>query len=256
MSGTGLDAGGLVTVAGPFVWTGGRVGFQGSVEVRAEGTTTINGGDHLLSGRSRCGDRRLDCGDVRGGGVLAVAPGGTLTMSAEAAIVSPGGQGLGVFLNEGTVRKTGGGVTTIGGPQGFRIDNRGLVEVAEGTLHLDGTFGAPIPQTAGAFRLAGGSVTGQRPLVLEGGVLDGSGSVAPAVTVGSVGGSTAALVPGGEGGIGTLSLSALTLHSGAVVEVEVGGTTPGAFGPVTVGGNVALTGTFGCATRAGSPGRR
>ncbi len=250
VSGTGLDAGGRVRVPGPFVWSGGRVGLQGVVEVRAEGPAPLGGGLLLDGGTvTIAGTGLWAAGDVTGGGTLAVAPGATLEMRAAAALVSPSGQGTGVLLNAGTLRKTGPAVTTVGGPQGFRLDNRGLVDVAEGTLRLDGTFPGAIPQTAGTFRLAGGSVDGTRPVLIDGGALDGSGAVANAVTVGSAAGSAATLAPGGPGSVGTLSLGALTLRSGAVVDVELGGV--GASDRVEAGGNVGMAGTLRVRLRPG-----
>lgn len=241
--------GGLVRVTGPFRWSGGTIGLNGSatVEVRAEGPAVLDGGEKILIGggtMTLAGAAAWTSGDVRGGGVLAIAPGGVLDASAEAALVSPNGQGLGVLLNEGTLRKTGSGVTVVGGPQGFRIDNRGLVDVTAGTLRLDGSFGDPIPQTAGTVRLSGGQVEGPRPVVAHAGTVEGTGSLATALTVGSPQGSTARVVPGGEGAVGSLAVSALTLRSGAIADAEVSGTGTGTFDQVTVGGDAALGGTL------------
>jgi hypothetical protein len=87
-------------------------------------------------------------------------------------------------------------------------------------------------------------VEGPRSYELHAGVLEGAGSMINPVTIGSFAGSVATLAPGGEGAIGLLTLGTVTLRSGAVVDVDLGGTAAGASDLVAVGGNLVLAGTL------------
>ena len=154
-----------------------------------------------------------------------------------------------MFLARAPLRRTGGAAFTDGqrpDAQGGRIDNAGPSSRSrELALQLDGTFIPPHPSTAGAFRLVGGSVTGQRPLVWRAGCSTAARSVGlTRYGAASVGGSTAALVPGGEGGIGTPAFRPHAPPRTPSLEVELGGTAPGQFDQVAVGGNAALAGTL------------
>ena len=118
--------------------------------------------------------------------------------------------------------KTGAGTLTL---TATNNDWYGTTAVSNGTLNINGVL---LGTNCGVF-------------VYTGATLGGTGTVRRAVTVSSNGVITA----GAAGQIGTLTISSnLVLNSGSIVSVDVGGSNPGQYDVISVGGSsaVSLTG--------------
>jgi hypothetical protein len=171
-------------------------------------------------------------------GVLHVLPGGALNLPATAALT--GSFESGSMLNEGTMRRSLPGNVGIHVP----FENRGTVEALAGKVSF-----ASGRQTAGHMRLLGGSFTSpdaSEPFLLQGGRLSGTGDFGGGLT--NTGGTVA---PGSSAGTITITggLNNQYTQSGAgVLEIEIGGATPGAQydqlvvrGPAQFGGTLRVS---------------
>lgn len=123
------------------------------------------------------------------------------------------------------------------------LSGAGTINQFSGTTRLSATsnsFTGPVNVTGGTL-LVNGSIGASPVSVITGGTLGGIGSIAGAVAIGDGG----ILAPGA--GVGTLTVSSLSLTSGAFMNFEL--TTPGTVGGgvndlVIVNGNLALDGTL------------
>ncbi len=135
----------------------------------------------------------------------------------------------GWLVNTGTLTKTAlTGITTIGPA----VTNSGTVTAAAGTIQFTGAY----TQTAGLTRLDGGDIQSSAPLEIQGGVLDGTGTLL--ATVNSTGGQVSpGLSPG------TLEITGgYSQGAGSSYTVEVGGLTPGSeFDQVNLTGTLPAT---------------
>lgn len=143
----------------------------------------------------------------------------------------------GTFNNSGTLQKAAGaGNAAVQG-----LNNTGTILVQGGFLDLRGGF----VQTAGRIVLAGGGIGPCCGISLSGGTLEGSG-----IVVGIVFNYAGAILPGGAGSAGAISISSgvlnhLQLESASHVVFEVGGVTPGSeYDTMTVDGSTVLGGTI------------
>ena len=86
----------------------------------------------------------------------------------------------------------------------IRFNNSGVVEILTGRIAL---FGEAYTQTAGQTLLAGGEISADSALQIQGGVFEGVGNVfADLNTIGPVPGSQPSLRPGQSNSIGSLTL--------------------------------------------------
>lgn len=166
-----------LTISGTFQWSGGGMTESGATILGpgAQASFDTNIGRDLWNGRRLqiAGTLNLASGVLRLGALaglptrIEVLPGGTLNVAGGAsiqAITSPMLQKLDI---QGVLNKTGPGVAGIAAP----VDNRGAVQVQEGTLNLlhpgthTGQFniapGAELRQSGASTFGAASSVTGE-----------------------------------------------------------------------------------------------
>ena len=141
------------------------------------------------------------------------------------------GNGGGAFTNSGTIKATGGTLQSTGA-----VTSSGTVDVGADTLSITGS--GTYTQSAGTFRLAGGSVTSATALVFNGGLIDARGTINAAMTNG------ANLQPA-LGGSGLVVNGNVTLLSSSQLTFQLGGLVQGnEYGFLNVNGTVALNGNL------------
>ncbi len=204
----------------------------------AMANVTINGGSTVDSALELTGTGTSDTD------TLTVTNLGTLdipvghTMSAGKLSVGT----LGEFL------KTGPGLLSVGGSGGIDFASTSLVTVDSGTLYVGGTS-APSDSSSAQVYVDGDDaaliVSGSLAGHVSVGQIFGGGRLGGVGIVGDVDVAFGTIAPGDplQGtGLGTLSTGNLTLNSSAVFELQLGGTTPGAYGQLNVTGQVNLDG--------------
>ena len=140
------------------------------------------------------------------------------------------GNGGGAFTNSGTIKATKGGALQFTGA----VSSSGTVDVDANSLSISGA--GSYTQTAGTFRLAGGTVTSSTALDFQGGTVDAWGTVNSAIT------SNAVLQPA-LGGTGLTVNGNVSLLSSSQLNFQLGGLTQGSqYGFLNVNGTVALGG--------------
>ncbi len=188
------------------------------------GTTTLNGsGEVMLNGTTtlnNLGSMTMGLGTTISAGNCCVSPdhfanGGTLTVDA--------GTGTAATAN-------------------LAFSNSGTVNADSGTLSI-GTLS--YLQTAGATKLAGGSLLAAKQINIAGGTLSGFGTITGAVQNGGT------VSPSSTGG--TLKITgAYHQTSPGVLASIITGTSPGTqFGQLSVGGQATLAGTLKVNTGGG-----
>ncbi|MBW2267151.1 MAG: PEP-CTERM sorting domain-containing protein [Deltaproteobacteria bacterium] len=219
----GTWTGGTLSGTGTTTLTG-ALGFTGTANkllagghtLVTQGTTTWDDGDLYLQGVGTTFQNE-------GTFVAAAGLNDRLTFSVAGAS----------FDNQGVFRKQGTDDTTR-----VTVDfaNQGLVDVQQGILDLDGTY----TQSGGgsSTRLDGGDITGLAVLDIQGGVVEGSGSITAAVDL------NALLSPGLSGAVGQIDIvGALTFDDSAEFDILLEGNTAGVgFDFVSVVGDVLLDG--------------
>jgi len=133
--------------------------------------------------------------------------------------------------NRGLVRVEGPGqVDWANNP----IDNRGVIAVQSGTLHLHHVYSRYTQRGTGSLRVASeAELRSDRSLDLAAGILEGTGRVAADVA------SRGHMIPGAPGSPGRLTIDGnVTLADPARLQIQVDGTAPG-----TDHGQLAVTGS-------------
>jgi hypothetical protein len=249
LAGNGKFAGpGSFTGGGKFSWTGGTI--SGDLDVASGIATTISGtafksltspgttptaltlhGTTALKGS----------GEVQLNGTTTLNNLGTLTMgpattiSAGTCCVSPDH-----LSNGGTLTVNAG--TGIATTTNLAFSNSGTVNVASGTLSI-GTLS--YSQTAGATKLAGGSLAPAKQLNIAGGTLSGFGTITGSVQ------NQGVVSPSTTGGVLRIT-GAYHQTSSGVLSSVITGTSPGTqFGQLSVGGQATLSGTLQVNTGGG-----
>jgi hypothetical protein len=236
---------------GEFGWTGGEMrGYDGTgcVTILPGGSMEVIGG--LDQFKVMLGRRIDNQGTVTwrpGSGVVNWGYGANINNLAGGAIDFQGDTGFGwtkywdyhgrdtgvgptpQVNNAGTVRKTGGGVSTI---SSIEFNNSGLVEVLDGTLAFQGG----LIQTAGVTRLCGGSISGSS-LIIDGGSLTGSGAISANLRTSGV------VSPGDSPGTMTIDGEYWQAPTGTLL-IELAGRDPGQFDVLAVSGQALLDGTL------------
>jgi hypothetical protein len=234
VSGGTLQGSQAVTVPGPFVWSGGALGGAGSATViTANGGLTMNGTLKYLSatlvnnGAGAWSAGPINCS---GWALFSNTPAATLNLAADGTVMSLIG-GNGLLANAGALRKTAGaGTTSLSLP----CANAGSIQINSGTLVFNGSY----VQTGGQTLLNGGNLTVQTTAQLRGGSLSGSGTIAGSVS------NNATLSAGASPGLLAIT-GTYTEGSGAHLQIELGGTTPGTgHDQLSVGGAAKLAGTL------------
>ena len=160
-------------------------------------------------------------------GILRASNGGILRLS---------GNGGGGFNNSGTIEARSGGAVQF---QGAVVTSSGTVDVDSNTLAISG--GGTYTQTAGTFRLAGGTVTSSSALNFQAGLIDARGTISAAIQ------NNAILRPA-LGGNGLNVTGNVSLLSASQLTFQIGGVTQGSqYGFLNVTGNVSLGGNLNVA---------
>ncbi len=203
--------------AGPVLWDGGVLATAGLITINGQGVI-FNSGSLIQSG-----DLFLDAG-------LIDADGPSSPTSA---------------FNHGTITKRGAGAF---GFQNMSLDNDGLVVSTNGTLALGSYVSSQSVQSfSGAtsiLRLAGGDVSATGGFDHSSGVIEGSGQL-----IGDVNVPDGAILPGGPGAIGALTIvgnyaqfADNEFSLAGELQIDVAGLNSGEFDTLTVTGAVTLDG--------------
>ncbi|MGH7936947.1 MAG: beta strand repeat-containing protein, partial [Bryobacteraceae bacterium] len=154
-------------------------------------------------------------------GLVRASNGGILLLS---------GSGSGSFDNRGTLAATTGGALQFTGT----VTSSGTVDVGNNSLSISGN--GNFTQTAGTFRLAGGTFTSSNGLSFNGGLIDARGTINSAIT-------NSALLRPALGGSGLNVTGSVSLLSASQLSFQLGGLTQGSqYGFLNVNGTVALGG--------------
>ena len=145
------------------------------------------------------------------------------------------GNGGGVFNNLGTLTRASSSGTALVNFGSGTFVNSGLIDIQTGTLSLIGT----IPQVAGVTRMSGGNLLLDRPFPLQGGRLEGNGTI-----TGSVNNTGGIVSPGLSPGLMTMT-GDYTQGAGGTLAIELGGLTPiTQYDRLAVNGTATLNGTL------------
>ncbi len=239
---TDLSLGSNVTLTG-----GGTLNLVNADRVRGSGTLTNT--NNLIQGETNnsgsLGNNEIGIVNQSAGVISANVSGLVLNVdpSAGAGLTNQGlmqatnggilqlnGFGSGSFTNNGTISASSAGALQFTGT----VTSTGTVDVGNATLSVSGN--GNYTQTAGTFRLTGGTVTSSTALNFLGGLVDARGTINAAISNG------ANLRPAlGETGL-TVN-GAVTLLSSSQLTLQLGGLTQGSqYGFLNVNGTVALGG--------------
>ncbi len=152
------------------------------------------------------------------------------TQASNGGILVLSGNGGGDFTNFGTISAVSEGAIQLTGT----LNSSGTVDIGSDTLSVTGA--GAYNQTAGTFRLAGGTVTSTNALNFMGGVVDAQGSINASIT------NSANLSPA-LGGSGLLVTGNVSLLSASQLTLQLGGLTQGSqYSFMNVNGTVSLGG--------------
>jgi autotransporter-associated beta strand protein len=162
--------------------------IAGGTQVLTGTTNTFSGGTTISGGTLQIGNGGSTTGSagtaaITNNSILALDPGGSITLAT-------------AISGSGVVNHIGTGTTTLSGNNNYS----GGTSITAGILVANNTT----------------SALGTGPVTVTGGTLAGVGTVTALVTVGPGGGQITA----GTSGVGTLSVSSLTLNSGSVVNTD------------------------------------
>jgi hypothetical protein len=227
---TGTDP---VTVTGMMRWERGTI--------RGNGAVNANGG---LTLSTTATVMLTDTRTLNNAGVATWTGTGTISLGTSAVLNNLEGATFriqtnadmsgGILNNSGTLTKElggGDGITLITANQ---LNNSGLIEVLSGTLQTTGEY----LQTAGATRVNGGEFRPTQTANINGGTLEGIGTVTGNIAVAGTGTASPGLSPGLLNITGSYTQS----HSGRFA-AEIGGLTAGTqFDRLAISGAATLDG--------------
>jgi len=242
LNGGTLDGAGVLTVAGSLEWTDGTMTGSGATSIAPGGSFHIGGSSLKILERrvNNAGNATWDgSGDILSGqgAVFTNQAGASLTIASDQTWFFDSDGTQTQFDNQAgsAITKSGGGGTTTFSDLAFT--NRGTITAAAGTLNFHPGF----YQSAGVTRLAGGSLLSSGTFNLQGGVLDGTGTLTGSVL------NAAQVKPGTSPGKITIGGPYSQTTSGSFA-VELNGLAPGAefdqlavIGAVTVGGTLQVS---------------
>ncbi len=247
MSGGTLGGSGTLTVSSALAWTGGTMSGSGATTLAAGSVATMSGAAvKTLAGRAvNVGGTLTWTGTgnfALNSGTLTVQSGGLFDIQTGASIGDIDSGAAGALVVAGTLRKSAGTQTSIGGNLGAgtgsvatMVSAGGLVQVQSGTVQFDGAVAS-----SGGFNAAAGSVlrfSAGTSNLNSGTALAGTGSYQ--LTGGTLNINTAlnaanVTISGGTlGGSGTLTVASALAWSG--------GTMSGS-GATTVSGATTISG--------------
>ena len=232
-----LTGPGTLDVLTSLDWGGGTMAGTGITKVAAGATLSISGAAiKTLNARtlSNAGTATWSAGMLDFSNGATFLNSGSFIAQSDSTIRSISGSTS--FTN-----KAGGTFTNNTGTTGVEVAfaNAGTLVVPSGALNFVGSF----TQSAGTTHVMGGTLTASSILNFAGGELAGTGTV-----IGNVS-NTGAKVRPGDNGAGVLTIAGnYTQGSGGMLNVEIGGTTPGTqhdqlsiSGTATLGGTLAVT---------------
>jgi len=232
-SGGELSGSALISVTGTTSWSGGSM--TGSGATSTNGPLSIANGGSISLNRilnSNVGATWTGTGSLfMNGGTLNIAAGTTFDMQNDGFIGYNGGTTA--INNAGTFQKSAGTGTST--DQSVPLTNTGIVQSLSGTI----SFIAAYTQTAGATRLNGGAIASASTMSIQGGTIDGNGTLT--ANVNNSGGAAApGLSPGLINEAGAYAQGA----SGAF-HVEIGGLTAGTqYDRYAISGTATLNGSL------------
>jgi hypothetical protein len=228
--------GGNVTLTG-----GGTVVMSGNAVLgESSSGLTLNNVNNLIQGTGELGQNGMSLINQGAGVVNANVSGGTLLLDGGGLVTNHGlmeATNGGILEIINNLNNAGGTVTADGGlvlVNGATVTNTGTVNIRpSGALNVGA--GAYI-QTAGET-IVDGVFSSLAPIQLEGGVLTGTGTI-----VGSVDNTGGVIRPGDAPGTLTID-NAYTQGSAGILMIDLGGTAPGSYSVLDVGGLATLDGT-------------
>ena len=135
------------------------------------------------------------------------------------------------FNNSGTLQKR---IATLTTPFGPVLDNSGAVKALSGNINFLDAY----TQTGGATTLGPGSIAVTLPLLLNGGVLNGAGTL-----TGNLNNNKGNVAPAGASSVGTINITgSYTQGSGATLATELASAS--SYDILAVGGSSTLDGTL------------
>jgi len=217
---------GRMRISNAFNWSGGGLSAPGYgiTDIQAGATLALSGDDSkfLLSHTFNNAGAATFSGNgsfnILGGDAPATfnnLAGATFDIQTDADIVPFCCGAAGQFFNNAGLFKKSTGTETTDVTLFFT--NTGSVEARSGTLN----FGE-YHQTAGQTRLLGGNLACYAPMIFDGGVLEGSGTITAHVA-----NNAATIKPGLSPGTITIPLFTYTQAPGGTLSIELGGLTPG-----------------------------
>ncbi len=237
-SGGTLTGAGTLAVNGTVNWSGGTMSGAGTTNVAAGATLNLSGGSTKSLRRSinNAGTTTWSGGGINSGdgAVFTNQSGGSFNIQSDQFWSFNLGGGAVQLANQvgGIVTKSStGGTTTFAG---VAFNTSGTVNANSGTLAFNGGY----TQTAGATHLAGGNLSSNSTLDIQGGILDGSGTITGNVSNGGH------VNPGASPGSINVA-GQYTQVAGGVLNIELDGLTAGTeFDRLDLAGMVALAGTL------------
>lgn len=226
-----------LAIDGALFWQGGTMSGAGSTDVMPGGLLTITGpGTKVLNGRTlnNGGQAVLDSTDLAfNKGSINNQAAGSFDINGDVSLRDlDGATTVAVFSNDGLLTKSSGTGAGGFGP-GIAVLNQGLVQAKSG----DFAVGSAFTQSQGITALAGGSISGTL-LTFTGGALGGSGTITA-----DIANTSASVLPGGPGKIGTLTVTGnYTQGSAGTLVIELGGSA--LFDQLAVSGTTTLDGTL------------
>ena len=148
-----------------------------------------------------------------------------------------------VFINNGSVHKTtsGDGSTRLGG---VTLTNNGLVSVDAGGLELS-SVNAVTQSASGVLHLGGGNLAVKNGFILNGGTVNGSGTILMEFTNPTFVNHGGAVSPGGAGMAGTIVIDGNYVQQvDGVLNIEIGGTDLRGYDALIVTGTATLSGAL------------
>jgi hypothetical protein len=234
-----LGGTGNLTVTGTMTWAGGTLSNTGTTTIAANtGTLNLTGTNSPKESGgtlSVAGTANFNAGlDIGGNAVISVPSGGKFNLNGDFSLASVSIAGNSIFNNAGTVVKTA-GTSGAGGGFGSTVafTNTGTVTAGSGLLSFAGPYTQLGPNSLTA--MASGNLAGN--LILNGGLLNGSGTITGNLTNG------ATVKPGNSPGTITISGN-YTQTAAGTLNIELDGTGAGLFSVLNIGGTATLGGTL------------
>lgn len=219
-----------------FEWTGGGIGsYQGGHLFTNAGTMNLSGTNDKTSLANftnkgtmiQTGTGNFNTGSANSGGSFTNAAGATYNLKSDAGL----GQGGYPFTNAGLFEKTTGTSTSI---IDMNVTNSGSFVLNTGTVQV-GNF----TQTSGALNLNGGNFSSANDIVINGGIVEGTGKI-----TGNLVNNSGDLSPGHSPGTITVSGN-YTQAAAGVMDMQIGGAVSGTgYDQLKVTGTANLGGTL------------